>query len=55
MFNNGRVVDSSQWHSWATQAKKIYTAIKPYMDKSEADGGAPYNHIYLPAPERRAG
>jgi cytochrome c oxidase subunit II len=55
MYNNGRVVDPGQWHSWATQAKKIYVAIKPYMDKAEADGGAPYAHSYLPAPERRAG
>jgi cytochrome c oxidase subunit II len=55
MYNNGRVVDPSQWKSWAAQAKKIYTSIKPYMDKAEADGGAPYSHSYLPAPERRAG
>lgn len=55
MYNNGRVVDPGQWHSWATQAEKIYVAIKPYMDKAEADGGAPYAHSYLPAPERRAG
>jgi cytochrome c oxidase subunit 2 len=55
MYNNGRVVDPAQWRSWATQAKKIYVAIKPYMDRSEADGGAPYAHSYFPAPERRAG
>jgi cytochrome c oxidase subunit II len=55
MYNNGRVVDPGQWHSWATQAEKIYVAIKPYMDRSEADGGAPYAHSYLPAPDRRAG
>jgi cytochrome c oxidase subunit 2 len=55
MFNNGRVVDSAEWHSWAAQATKLYAAIKPYMDKPESDGGAPFAHIYLPAPERRAG
>jgi cytochrome c oxidase subunit II len=55
MFNNGRVVDPAEWHSWATQATKLYAAIKPYMDKNPADGGAPYSHVYLPAPERRAG
>jgi cytochrome c oxidase subunit II len=55
MFNNGRVVDPAAWHSWATQATKLYAAIKPYMDKNPADGGAPYSHVYLPAPERRAG
>jgi cytochrome c oxidase subunit II len=55
MFNNGRVVDSAQWHSWASQQEKLYASIKPYMDKPEADGGAPYAHSYLPAPERRAG
>ena len=55
MYNNGRVVDPPQWQSWATQAKKIYVAIKPYMDKPKADGGAPYAHSYLPAPDRRAG
>jgi cytochrome c oxidase subunit 2 len=55
MFNNGRVVDSAQFNSWASQAKKIYASIKPYMDKPEAQGGAPFGHIYLPAPDRRAG
>ena len=55
MYNNGRVVDSAQFKSWASQAKKIYASIKPYMDKPEAQGGAPFGHTYLPAPERRAG
>jgi cytochrome c oxidase subunit 2 len=55
MFNNGRVVDSAQFQSWASQAKKTYAAIKPFMDKPESDGGAPFSHIYLPAPDRRAG
>jgi hypothetical protein len=55
MFNNGRVVDSTQFSSWASQQKKIYASIKPFMDKPEPDGGAPYSHIYLPAPDRRAG
>jgi hypothetical protein len=55
MYNNGRVVDSAQFQSWASHAKTIYTAIKPYMDKPESQGGAPFSHTYLPAPERRAG
>jgi cytochrome c oxidase subunit 2 len=55
MFNNGRVVDSGQFTSWATKAKKLYTAIAPFMNKPESQGGAPYAHSYLPAPERRAG
>jgi cytochrome c oxidase subunit II len=55
MFNNGRVVDSSQFTSWAAQAKKIYAAIEPYVNKPAADGGARYSHTYLPAPDRRAG
>jgi cytochrome c oxidase subunit 2 len=55
MFNNGRVVVPAQWHSWASQQEKLFASIKPYMDKPEAEGGAPYSHIYLPAPERRAG
>jgi cytochrome c oxidase subunit 2 len=55
MYNNGRVVTPAQFHSWSSQAKKLYTAIKPFMDKPEAQGGAPLSHTYLPAPERRAG
>jgi hypothetical protein len=55
MFNNGRVVDSAQFQSWAAQAKKTYASIKPYMDKPESDGGAPFSHKYFPAPDRRAG
>jgi len=55
MFNNGRIVDQAQFSSWAVQAKKIYASIEPYMNKPEAQGGAPYSHTYLPAPERRAG
>jgi cytochrome c oxidase subunit 2 len=55
MFNNGRVVDSTQFQSWASQQKTLYAAIKPFMDKPESDGGAPFSHIYLPAPDRRAG
>jgi cytochrome c oxidase subunit II len=55
MFNNGQVVDSSQFQAWASKQQKIYTSIKPFMDKPESQGGAPYSHIYLPAPERRAG
>jgi cytochrome c oxidase subunit II len=55
MFNNGRVVDSSQFQSWASQAKKTYASIKPFMDKPESQGGAPFAHVYFPAPDRRAG
>jgi cytochrome c oxidase subunit II len=55
MYNNGRVVDPAQFHSWAAQQEKLYAAIKPYMDKPESEGGAPFSHTYLPAPERRAG
>jgi cytochrome c oxidase subunit 2 len=55
MFNNGRVVDQAQFASWAAQEKKVYAAIQPYVNKPEAEGGAPYAHSYLPAPERRAG
>jgi cytochrome c oxidase subunit 2 len=55
MFNNGRVVEPAQFDNWASKAKQTYTAIKPYMDKPESQGGAPYSHTYLPAPPRRAG
>jgi len=55
MFNNGRVVDQTQFSSWAAQAKKLYASIEPYMNKPESQGGAPYSHSYLPAPQRRAG
>jgi cytochrome c oxidase subunit 2 len=55
MYNNGRVVDSAQFHSWAAQQEKLYAAIRPFMNKPEEDGGAPFSHTYLPAPERRAG
>jgi cytochrome c oxidase subunit II len=55
MFNNGRVVDRSQFASWAAQERKTYASIKPYVNKPEDQGGAPYAHTYLPAPDRRAG
>jgi cytochrome c oxidase subunit 2 len=55
MYNNGRIVDSAQFDSWATQQQRLYAAIEPFMNKSPDDGGAPYAHTYLPAPERRAG
>src|SRR6478735_212088 len=55
MFNNGRVVDSAQFRSWAVQQRRIYASIKPYMDKPESQGGAPYAKTYNPAPQRRAG
>jgi cytochrome c oxidase subunit 2 len=55
MFNNGKVVDHAQFTAWAAGAKKLYAAIKPFMDKPTSDGGAPFAHIYFPAPDRRAG
>ena len=55
MFNNGRVVDSAQFHAWASQQEKLYSTIAPFMNKSPADGGAPYAKTYLPQPDRRAG
>jgi len=55
MYNNGRVVDPAQFHSWASQQQKLYASIEPYMNKPESQGGAPFAHSYLPAPERRAG
>ena len=55
MFNNGRVVDSTQFKTWASQQEKLYASIAPFMNKSPAAGGAPYAKSYLPAPDRRAG
>ncbi len=55
MFNNGRVVDQAQFASWSAHEKKIYASVEPYVNKPEAQGGAPYSHTYLPAPDRRAG
>ena len=55
MFNNGRVVDSAQFQAWAKQQQSVYASIKPFMDKPESQGGAPYAHTYLPQPDRRAG
>ncbi|HZD86446.1 MAG TPA: cytochrome c oxidase subunit II [Gaiellaceae bacterium] len=47
MFNNGRVLDSSKFQSWAASQEKIYASIKKYMP--------PYAKTYLPDPQRRAG
>ncbi|HZT94849.1 MAG TPA: cytochrome c oxidase subunit II [Gaiellaceae bacterium] len=55
MFNNGRVVDSAQFHAWAAKQQKLYAAIKPFVNKSPDQGGTPYAHTYLPQPQRRAG
>jgi cytochrome c oxidase subunit II len=55
MFNNGRVVDSATFAKWSAKEQKIYAAVKPYVNKPEEEGGAPYSHTYLPAPDRRAG
>jgi len=50
MYNNGYVVSASQFRAWAAQQTKLYAAIKPFMDKPDNQGGAPYAHSYLPAP-----
>ena len=55
MFNNGRIVDSAQFRSWAAQAVKLYASIKPYANRPPDKGGAPFSHTYLPEPARRAG
>jgi cytochrome c oxidase subunit 2 len=55
MYNNGRVVSSAQFQSWASQQQKLYASIAPFMNKSPADGGAPYSKTYLPLPSERAG
>jgi len=55
MFNNGRVVDSAQFDSWAAQQQRLYVAIAPFMNKPPDKGGAPYARTYLPEPTRRAG
>jgi hypothetical protein len=50
MYNNGYVVSAPQFHSWVARQTKLYAAIKPFMDKPDNQGGAPYAHSYLPAP-----
>jgi hypothetical protein len=55
MFDSGHIVNSKQFHAWAAKQEKLYASIKPFMDKPESDGGAPFAHIYFPAPDRRAG
>jgi hypothetical protein len=55
MFNNGRVVTPTEFHTWASKQEKLYASIKPFMNKSPDDGGAPYSKTYLPQPDRRAG
>ena len=55
MFNNGKVVDSAQFASWASQQQRLYASIEPFMNKSPDKGGAPYAHSYLPQPTGRAG
>jgi hypothetical protein len=55
MFNNGRVVEAAQFQAWASQQQRIYASIKPFMDKPESQGGAPYAKTYFPEPDRRAG
>jgi cytochrome c oxidase subunit II len=60
MFNNGRILDQQAFAAWAAKEQKVYAAVKPFVDKPEDKGGAPYAHTYLPAPQggppqRRAG
>jgi cytochrome c oxidase subunit II len=55
MFNNGEVVEPAQFRSWASQQTKLYASIKPYVNRSPDNGGAPYATTYLPQPTRRAG
>jgi cytochrome c oxidase subunit 2 len=47
MFNNGKVVDSAQFQSWAKTQEANYAPIAKYVP--------PYAHTYLPDPQRRAG
>jgi cytochrome c oxidase subunit 2 len=47
MFNNGRIMSSSQFASWAAGQRKIFAAVAKYMPA--------YAHIYYPDPQRRAG
>ena len=55
MFNNGLVVNHATFAHWAQQELALYQAIKPYVNRSPDEGGAPFSHTYLPEPERRAG
>jgi cytochrome c oxidase subunit 2 len=55
MFNNGRVVTHSTFAHWAADALVLYRSIKPYVNRPPDQGGAPFAHIYLPQPSRRAG
>jgi cytochrome c oxidase subunit II len=55
MYNNGRVVSTAQFHAWASREQKLYASIKPYVNKSPDQGGAPYAKTYFPQPDRRAG
>jgi cytochrome c oxidase subunit 2 len=50
MYNNGYVVSAAEFHAWAARQTKLYAAIKPYMDRPDDKGGAPFAHSYLPAP-----
>ena len=55
MFNNGRVVSTSQFRHWAAHALALYPSIKPYVNRPPDKGGAPFAYSYLPQPTRRAG
>jgi cytochrome c oxidase subunit II len=50
MFNNGEVVTTARFHTWAAQQLRLYAAVKPFMDRPADKGGAPLGHSYLPAP-----
>ena len=47
MFDNGQVMDSSQFASWASGQKKIFSTVAKYVPK--------YARVYYPDPQRRAG
>jgi cytochrome c oxidase subunit II len=47
MFNNGEVMDSTQFANWAKGAEAQYASIAQYLP--------PYSKTYLPDPQRRAG
>ena len=47
MFDNGQVMDSSQFASWASGQKKIFSSVAKYVPQ--------YARVYYPDPQRRAG
>ena len=47
MFNNGKVVDSATFATWAAMEKRTFASVAKYMP--------PFSKTYLPDPQRRAG